>query len=239
MSIDLARSVLQREQLKREASVQGQAVWECRLALVELKRKFPSLGTKEDEELFFDKERVAKKLKTEAPRYGLILLYSPEYSNTLQYRIPIKLRTRDATDLASPVAHPEPQIRPKEREAQIRSQIEQEVAKRKEENRSWDDLIDVCLSIILTCESMLSTCVESISATSSTISFTSIQSHSPFVQCLTRHASDWRSIREARQSPCSRRTSSFRSRRPLAHGQTLPSSRACRAHPAMGGRGGR
>lgn len=72
MSIDLAKCVLQREQLKREASVQGQAVWERRLALVELKRKFPSLGTKEDEELFFDKERIAKKPKIEPPRYDCI-----------------------------------------------------------------------------------------------------------------------------------------------------------------------
>lgn len=63
-------------------------------------------------------------------------------------RIPIKLRTGNAADLASPVAHVEPQIRPKEREALIRGQIEQDVARRKEDNRSWDDLIDVCLQFL-------------------------------------------------------------------------------------------
>jgi len=60
---DMANGVLRREQLKRETSVHSNAVWKKRCDLVDLKRKFPSLGTKEDEELFHDKERVAKKLK--------------------------------------------------------------------------------------------------------------------------------------------------------------------------------
>jgi len=62
-------SVLKREQLKREAAQQAKAVWEKREDLANLKRKFPSLlNAKEDEELFYDKEKVVKKPKTE-PTY--------------------------------------------------------------------------------------------------------------------------------------------------------------------------
>ena len=61
---ELVSSVLKREELKREASQQAKAVWEKREDFANLKRKFPSLlNAKEDEELFYDKERVIKKAK--------------------------------------------------------------------------------------------------------------------------------------------------------------------------------
>lgn len=63
--MDLANRVLQRETVKREHISQTKAMWEKRFALVDLKRKFPTLGTKEDEELFQDRERVPKKIKTD------------------------------------------------------------------------------------------------------------------------------------------------------------------------------
>ncbi|OCH93358.1 hypothetical protein OBBRIDRAFT_328810 [Obba rivulosa] len=125
ISLSLAESVRDRERLKREQTVQGQVVWDKRLILVDLKRKFPILGTKEDEELFFDKEKVPKKPKTEATG-----------------RIPLKLRTRDNADTASPITLVEPQIKPKERQAMIQSQIEQELARRKEKDQRWEDLVD-------------------------------------------------------------------------------------------------
>jgi hypothetical protein len=65
-SLDLAKNVLNREPVKREAAHQAQNVWEKRLSLVELKRKFPSLGVKEDEELLHDKERVPKRPRTDS-----------------------------------------------------------------------------------------------------------------------------------------------------------------------------
>lgn len=64
-AFDLANSVLRREVLKRDAVAHGSAVWDKRCNFVDLKRRFPGLGTKEDEELFHDKERVVKKPKTE------------------------------------------------------------------------------------------------------------------------------------------------------------------------------
>lgn len=59
-------------------------------------------------------------------------------------RIPLKLRTRDNGELGSPIGHQEAQIRPKERQTQIQSQVEQELAKRKEKDHHWEDAIDVC-----------------------------------------------------------------------------------------------
>lgn len=61
---ELVSGILKREQLKREASQQAKAVWEKREDFANLKRKFPSLlNAKEDEELFYDKERVVKKVR--------------------------------------------------------------------------------------------------------------------------------------------------------------------------------
>ncbi|GBE89019.1 Enhancer of polycomb-like protein [Sparassis crispa] len=122
-SVELAKNVLRREHLKRETAIQGHSVWDKRLSLVDLKRKYSSLGGKEDEELLHDRERVPKKPKIDTPR------------------LPFKLRTRDNGDSASPVVA-EPAIKPKERQAAIRSQIEQGLAKIKEKDRQWEDLVD-------------------------------------------------------------------------------------------------
>lgn len=64
--MDLAKSVLQRETCKQDFAANSKAVWDARFNLVDLKRKFPTLGSKEDDELFHDKERVPKRPKTEA-----------------------------------------------------------------------------------------------------------------------------------------------------------------------------
>jgi len=42
-----------------------QEVWNQRTTFSDFKRKFPTLSTKEDEELLVDKERVPKKPKIE------------------------------------------------------------------------------------------------------------------------------------------------------------------------------
>ena len=67
---ELISGMLKREQLKREVSQQAKAVWEKREDFASLKRKFPSfLNAKEDEELFYDKERVVKKAKPAEQMY--------------------------------------------------------------------------------------------------------------------------------------------------------------------------
>ncbi|KAJ3544523.1 hypothetical protein NM688_g5734 [Phlebia brevispora] len=49
---DLANRVLQREAVKREHVMQTKAIWAKSFTFVDLKRNFPSLDSKEDEELF-------------------------------------------------------------------------------------------------------------------------------------------------------------------------------------------
>ncbi|KAF8162145.1 hypothetical protein BJ912DRAFT_1049701 [Pholiota molesta] len=61
ISLELAKTILQREKLKKEAAGSSQTVWEKRLAYVDLKRKFPSLNDKIGDELLVDKERPAKR----------------------------------------------------------------------------------------------------------------------------------------------------------------------------------
>jgi enhancer of polycomb-like protein len=65
-SLELAKNVINRETIKRDGAIQSQNIWEKRLSLVELKRKFPTLGAKEDEELLHDKERSVKRPRTDS-----------------------------------------------------------------------------------------------------------------------------------------------------------------------------
>ncbi|KAI0793285.1 enhancer of polycomb-like-domain-containing protein [Abortiporus biennis] len=121
-AMDLARGVLSREKTKKDAIGLTLDVWDKRFALVDLKHKFPSLGTKEDDELFVDREKV-KKPRLEASG-----------------RIPLKLRTRENGEF-SPITQ-EPMMKPKERHDLIQKQIDQEMAKKKEKDRFWEDAID-------------------------------------------------------------------------------------------------
>jgi enhancer of polycomb-like protein len=70
---ELVSAVLNREKLKRETAQHAKAR-EKREVFSSLKRKFPSLvNAKEDEELFYDKERVVKKVKHTEKPYVLCL----------------------------------------------------------------------------------------------------------------------------------------------------------------------
>ena len=62
--LEIAKQLLNRETLKKEATQQAQVVWEKRLAFADFKRKFPSLHDKIDEELLVDKERPVKKIES-------------------------------------------------------------------------------------------------------------------------------------------------------------------------------
>ena len=66
LSLELAKNVLNREMLKHEGAHQSQNAWENQLSLVELKRKFPSLGTREDKNLLHDKEHLLKRPRTDS-----------------------------------------------------------------------------------------------------------------------------------------------------------------------------
>ncbi|KAJ7089681.1 enhancer of polycomb-like-domain-containing protein [Mycena belliarum] len=116
---DLAKSVLARETLKQQSARQSRNVWEKRLAVVDLKRKFPSLGDKTDEELLVDKERPAKK---------------PETS-----RLP-GLKIKTPNDPGSAPARPEPLMRPQARSAMIQSKIDMELTRQRDHH--WEDGIN-------------------------------------------------------------------------------------------------
>ena len=69
---ELVSAVL--KQLKWETAWHAKAVWEKHNNFTSLKRKFPLLlNTKEDEELFYNKERVVKKAKQTKKLYVLCL----------------------------------------------------------------------------------------------------------------------------------------------------------------------
>ncbi|KAF8647382.1 hypothetical protein AX16_006754 [Volvariella volvacea WC 439] len=114
--LELAQMILNRESMKKELMQQAQTIWEKRLAFVDLKRKYPSLGDKGDEELLVDKERPAK--KSEISRIKL----RPEPTN---------------------LPRPEITLKPKERIAAINKQVEATLQRQKEiDHHLWEDCID-------------------------------------------------------------------------------------------------
>ena len=64
-ALDVVRLVQRRELVKRDVQSQGRVVWGMRQGLVDLKRAHPSLGAKEDDDLFMDKEKPPKKPKVD------------------------------------------------------------------------------------------------------------------------------------------------------------------------------
>lgn len=110
--LEIAKLILSRETVKKEVAQQAQIVWEKRLAFADLKRKFPTLNDKLDEELLVDKDRPVKKPDTR-----------------------LKIKTSDAN-------RSEPVIRPKDRIALIREQVETTLERQKAIDHHWEDLVD-------------------------------------------------------------------------------------------------
>ncbi|KAL0575466.1 Enhancer of polycomb-like protein 1 [Marasmius crinis-equi] len=114
--MELAKSILTREQLKRESARQSQHIWEQRIQFAELRRQYPMFADKNDEELLIDRERPSRK------------------SDSRGVKIPPK------TDTTTPqVAQP---LRPRDRVAAIQSKIEGYLQKHKEVDQHWEDVVD-------------------------------------------------------------------------------------------------
>jgi len=64
-TFEIANEVIARETLKKEAAQLQQEVRNQQITFSNLKRNFPTLSAKEDEELLVDKERIPKKPKVE------------------------------------------------------------------------------------------------------------------------------------------------------------------------------
>lgn len=75
MALDIIRLIQQREILKQDSHTHAASLWTKRQTLADIKRAHPSLGTKEDDELFLDKERPPKKPRVET-RYVLQTAYA-------------------------------------------------------------------------------------------------------------------------------------------------------------------
>ncbi|KAG6876575.1 hypothetical protein C0992_012371 [Termitomyces sp. T32_za158] len=114
--LELAKSLLERETRKKEVVQSSQQVWETRMGLVGLKRKYPSLGDRGDEELLVDKEKLKK---TETIR-------------------PAKARPEPGT----PLRVVEVAIRPSERTSLINEAVESALNRQKERDHHWEDQVD-------------------------------------------------------------------------------------------------
>ncbi|KAJ8074928.1 Enhancer of polycomb-like protein 1 [Marasmius tenuissimus] len=115
--LELAKSILNREQLKRESARQAQHIWEQRMQFVDLRRQYPMFADKSDEELLVDRERPSKK---SGIRPGV--------------QIPPK-----AENSSPQIAQP---IRPRDRVAAIQNKIESYLQKHKEVDQHWEDVVD-------------------------------------------------------------------------------------------------
>ena len=67
VSQELARGLCQRETLKRDLLASSLTTFEQRVEFATLKRKYPSLSVKEDDELFIDREFVPKRPRVVVP----------------------------------------------------------------------------------------------------------------------------------------------------------------------------
>lgn len=95
------------------------------MAVVDMKRKFPTLGDKGDEDLLIEKERPAKK---------------PETLSSSSSRITgLKIRTPNDPNAATPRV--EPVMRPQARAAMIQSKIDIELTRQRDHH--WEDGINV------------------------------------------------------------------------------------------------
>ncbi|KZS93199.1 hypothetical protein SISNIDRAFT_486115 [Sistotremastrum niveocremeum HHB9708] len=125
-ALNLARSVLQREEFKGEQAAESQSVWESRLRFVDLKRQYPGFGYKEEEELLVDKERIVKKRRGSEGPPKITLKHHPRLSET-----------------QSPIVPVEQRIWPKEKAQKIQAAITDELLKHKEKNIGWEDVVDM------------------------------------------------------------------------------------------------
>lgn len=100
------------------------------MALVDLKRKFPQLGGRDDEELLYDRERIAKK-----PRPSDLAASQSH-----------KIKTRLSGDASASPAPTEVQMRPREKLLLIQNTIEEYLKRAKERDHHWDDTLDVRVS---------------------------------------------------------------------------------------------
>jgi enhancer of polycomb-like protein len=90
-SIELALMILKREQLKQVAPQFTRSVWQKRLPLLDLKRQYASIGSREDEELLLDKEKPPKKPKNESKYIVFLFQVSQSWLTVLLLKAPAQI----------------------------------------------------------------------------------------------------------------------------------------------------
>ncbi|KAH8828066.1 enhancer of polycomb-like-domain-containing protein [Flagelloscypha sp. PMI_526] len=115
-ALRLSQLLIDREKFKKESAHQAQQLSHTRVALVDLKCKFPSMSDPTDIELLIDKERPAKKPETIR---GLKIKPSRDDSMTPGSREFVE--------------------KPKDRHARMQLKIDAAVQKQKEANALWED----------------------------------------------------------------------------------------------------
>lgn len=95
--LEIARLILSRETVRKDVTHQSQTVWEKRLAFADLKRKFPTLNDKLDDELLVDKERPVKKLDSGYARLSSLMSY---HSALVAVSLVSRSRRTNSVDIA-------------------------------------------------------------------------------------------------------------------------------------------
>jgi len=158
MGFDLARMVLEREELKREQITVAKDVWHARCALVKsLKNeegvKGPEIGM--DETLLYDKERALKKPKLESMSRILVTPRRPSGASPMTVT-PIQESRSPLTahldlpgvnvNTLSPFAYVAVQNAVRERYLDVQTNVEKEMASLRSRDAGWEDVVDVsCL----------------------------------------------------------------------------------------------
>ncbi|KAF8479466.1 enhancer of polycomb-like-domain-containing protein [Gautieria morchelliformis] len=155
MGFDIARLILQREELKREQAVVGKGVWHARCSLVKAAKNEEGIKSSDlgiDEALLYDKERVVKKPKLEAMSR---ILATPRRSSGLSPMTATPNRESHSPLTAhlelpgislntlSPLAYVAVQSAIKERYLDVQTNVEREIVSSRARDAGWEDVVDM------------------------------------------------------------------------------------------------
>ena len=117
------------------------------MVVADFKRMNTLFGTREDEELLVDRERVLKRPRPSDASYAIsvgTICHMPNCSHSYRSTHPPKWqKLRPSTEVSSSPAPVEPLVRPRERTNKILNAIEENIKRQKERDTHWDDQIDV------------------------------------------------------------------------------------------------
>ncbi|KLO14831.1 hypothetical protein SCHPADRAFT_294586 [Schizopora paradoxa] len=126
MAFELGRLVHAREVTKRSCTAETRSLWDKRLSLADLKKKFPTLTSRDDEELLVDKERAPRAARRADMNAAQIL----------------RIKNRPSGDPSASPTPAEPQMKPKEKLQIISNLIEDHIRRQRDRDHHWEDQVD-------------------------------------------------------------------------------------------------